>query len=40
MLAAPQNARDGIVANIPFQQRLGKLLEFNQLVAHIVKTAI
>ena len=40
MLVAPQNARDRIVTNIPFQQRLGKLSEFSQLVAHIIKSAI
>ena len=39
MLAAPQNVQDGIVANIPFPQRLGEPSEFGQLVGHIVENS-
>ena len=39
MLAAPQNVQDGIVANIPFPQRLGAPSEFGQLVVHITENS-
>ena len=39
MLAAPQNVQDGIVANIPFPQRLGAPAEFGQLVVHIAENS-
>ena len=39
MLAAPQNVQDGIVANIPFPQRLGAPSEFGQLVVHIIENS-
>ena len=39
MLAAPQNVQDGIVANIPFPQRLGEPSEFGQLVGHIIENS-
>ena len=39
MLTAPQNVQDGIVANIPFPQRLGEPSEFGQLVGHIVENS-
>jgi|TARA_B110000438_G_C15804326_1_gene646589 3-hydroxyacyl-CoA dehydrogenase/3-hydroxy-2-methylbutyryl-CoA dehydrogenase len=39
MLAAPQKVQDGIVANIPFPQRLGAPSEFGQLVVHIIENS-
>ena len=39
MLAAPQNVKDSIVANIPFPQRLGEPSEFGQLVVHIIENS-
>ena len=39
MLAAPQNVQVGIVANIPFPQRLGAPSEFGQLVVHITENS-